>query len=358
MKNETKTLFFVIGRPRSGTTLLRTMLDAHPNIIVPPEYPVLLKLINTQAKIKHWNQKRLHRLFKTLKEKQLFDFWSWHLLQINDGQFYASLMNQTGNIHFEDIFKTFIAHTGSLFTKNEIKALGDKNPVYALYIALLFKRFPGAKFIFIIRDYRDQIVSMQKFRFEAPIPSLLAYRWKAINKLLLKLYKQHPGRSILIKYEDLVEDPEKWTKAICRFLGVAHSTSVMEFYQKVDAMKQSLPDGMFEKYHASLTRPINQDTVGLWKKSMDVSAIKAAECVAGNFGEQLGYVPVNKKFGIYLRFNAVFWSLYGFILYKTMFYGIFLPAWLRNTFDNILPKLVNVYYSLSSHKKLDKLQKD
>jgi len=57
-------LFFILGRPRSGTTLLRTLLDAHPQVKVPPEYPVVLQLYKKYGRIRQWDETTLEEFKK------------------------------------------------------------------------------------------------------------------------------------------------------------------------------------------------------------------------------------------------------------------------------------------------------
>ncbi len=52
-------IFFVVGRPRSGTTLLRTLFDAHPNVLVPPECQFIINLYPKYGKVTNWSKKNL-----------------------------------------------------------------------------------------------------------------------------------------------------------------------------------------------------------------------------------------------------------------------------------------------------------
>ena len=68
--------FFIIGRPRSGTTLLQTLLDAHPNVIIPPESAVIKECYERFGKVIVWDDKRIQELIHFLYEINKFETWN------------------------------------------------------------------------------------------------------------------------------------------------------------------------------------------------------------------------------------------------------------------------------------------
>ena len=71
--------FFVVGRPRSGTTLLRTLFDAHPNVSFPPECQFIVNLYPKYGKIIDWEEKQILSFYHDLIEQWLFDTWNMDL---------------------------------------------------------------------------------------------------------------------------------------------------------------------------------------------------------------------------------------------------------------------------------------
>ena len=167
-------IFFIVGRPRSGTTLLRTLFDAHPNSIVPPECQFIINLFPKYGKITHWHEKDLEEFYSELVKQWLFDLWPLDRQELRE-----NLMACTGEQSYGTICKVVYASYQSVFNHDKILALGDKNPGYAIYTRKLLKIFPKAKFIHIIRDYRDNFLSGM-----------------LISSSLLSLSQQKSGRSL------------------------------------------------------------------------------------------------------------------------------------------------------------------
>ena len=71
---ESLPLFFIIGRPRSGTTLLKTLFDAHPNVNIPIECPVFMALHNRYGETKYWSKNTLSLFYNDLLKLKRFDF--------------------------------------------------------------------------------------------------------------------------------------------------------------------------------------------------------------------------------------------------------------------------------------------
>ena len=193
MQNQQPTLFFILGRPRSGTTLLRTLLDGHPGIKVPPEYPVVLSLYNRFGKVKHWDPATLAAFYYAFREPLPSENWQYRFLQMNERELFRELKQMPAEVTFEKVFLTFYKHYTSIFPgKDSLLAIGDKNPIFATYADRLKKIFPDARFLFITRDYRDNYLSISRFRFEAPIIALQCYRWKYVSGIIHRFLKKFP----------------------------------------------------------------------------------------------------------------------------------------------------------------------
>ena len=100
-------------------------------------------------------------------------------------------------------------------TKSHIICI--KNPLYSLFIKDLKNLFPSAKFIHLVRDPRDTVLSYQKVPFDSNTTSTLAYRWNYYNQSILKQFKKHSIKPIILKYEELVTDPEKTLREFANF---------------------------------------------------------------------------------------------------------------------------------------------
>jgi hypothetical protein len=176
-----------------------------------------------------------------------------------------------------------------VFQHNEILALGDKNPGYTIYTEKLVRIFPEAKFIHIVRDYRDNFVSIKNVDFELPYISLTTAKWRIFLKRFRKAADRHPGTHLELRYEDLVSDPEKEFNAVCSFLDIPLSNIPLSFHEKKEEAAELYPKAILDKYQSSLFKKIDTSKVGIWKKKLKESEIRSADAVAGKYAASAGY---------------------------------------------------------------------
>ena len=340
--------FFIIGRPRSGTTLLRTMLDAHPNIIVPPEYPVILDLYNKYGRIKRWDLKQIKDFHKDFRRKQPKEFWKYEYLLVNEEALQKTLESITGEYaDFTDVFKVFYYHSRSLFGEKSIHLMGDKNPIYASFTNRLFKIFPDAKFIYLTRDYRDNYRSISKFEFEAPNIALQSYRWKYASKCFVRLASGKPGQFLHLRYEDLATEPEKQLQAVCSFLEIGYSHEMLRFHEKTNDAVALVGEEDFNKFHNGLNQPIHCNNLYGWKTQLSNRQTALADAAVGGYAELMGYERKYQEPAIKNSLLVLPWKIYGNILYKAMSAAEYLPARVRRVVAHLLPYLAKAYHSIS-----------
>ncbi len=303
-------VFFILGRPRSGTTLLRTLFDAHPNVATPIECAFIMNMSQKYEKIKNWTREDLLEFHSDVQKHIKFDTWNIDIEKMKN-----DLLLCEGENTFQTVCKVVYYDYISLFPKEEIKWIGDKNPVYATYTPLMLRLFPDAKFIHLVRDPRDNIISLKNVDFEGPFTALLAYRWQHSARKLYYIKKKHPNQFYTIRYEDLVKAPEKYYREMCDFLSLPYYGHVFEFYKKQDeAMKQFKTDKLM-KYHKSLLSPINTSKVDLWKTQLPDRDIRITEFVGGRWTKLYGYERKYKWPGFMAMFVSIPWLIYGSSLY-------------------------------------------
>ncbi len=264
-------MFFILGRPRSGTTLLRTLFDAHPNVKIPPEFPIILHLYQKFRKVKDWDEKTIELFVNTIFNSPSFNNQQFANFRIDRDTYTANLMTLAHNGTTLDFLKSFNFYSFTLFPKKKIEWIGDKNPPYSIYVKRFLKIFPDAKFICIVRDYRDNYISMKglsNLNLEAAVLSLQVSRWRYAVKLFLKYKKKYPGRFYIVRYEDLVKRQEEIFRELCSFLNIAYDPVVFDFFTKKDESLKFFPKEIIEKYHKSLLNPINTGRMNIWKKEL------------------------------------------------------------------------------------------
>ncbi len=292
-------LFFILGRPRTGSTLLRSLFDAHPNVIIPYEWPMLLLLQRQFGKVSHWDKPGLESFYRALFQPLRLSYWSirnWPGIDLE--LLHSNLLECEGEHSLETLLKVVYYHHTSFFGKKEILLIGDKNPAISNHPELLAKLFPEAKFIHLVRDYRDNLVSMLDVDFEMPNVTLLTYRWKYSFRLIEKSARLHPERFRTIRYEQFVKSPEKEFGSLCKFLNLPEDPSIANF----NAMKERITAGfspeIISRYFSSLLQPIDERKVGIYRQKLTERQIRIADLVAGSCAEKAGYKREVKKFSV------------------------------------------------------------
>jgi hypothetical protein len=211
---------FIVGYGRSGTKLLRSLLNGHSHIAIPDiETNFLPKWIS------EWES------YGDLEE--FHNFKKFYLIARREPFFYYQ--RERGNvINVKDWYKSCLSFdTGSVYealVKHYLPTTaiwGDKSPNHSRHMSAIKRTFPDAKFVHIVRDVRDCCLSAKrawKTNFYR-----CAQRWQDtlqdISKQICHLGK---GNIIEIRYEDLLENTDATLRKICRFLELDFEKSMLE----------------------------------------------------------------------------------------------------------------------------------
>lgn len=294
--------FFILGRPRSGTTLLRTILDAHPNIVIPPENS---NMIHLHFKYRHagvrWEAGNIDQLISDFTEgRAVKAFWRADF----DNARKMILGCSEDKIAFADIVKIIHYNYKSFHPKGEIMIIGDKSPVNSLYANELRLIFPNARFIHLFRDYRGNLSSMSDHDIFPPGNSTIVLLWKKSVNQIESLARKYPARYFTIRYEDFVTEPEKHTREICAFLNVPFLSSILDINQRKNGIEQAYNTKFIEEWQPDLMKEISTGNIHKWKNKLSQNAILLADYLVGDTGEKLGYEKMNHDFGALFRLRS------------------------------------------------------
>ncbi|MBP6976901.1 MAG: sulfotransferase [Bacteroidales bacterium] len=338
--------FFIIGRPRSGTTLLRFLFEAHPRVLVPPESPFIMNLYRKYRNVTEWDPSKIREFCDDVYRQRYFDKWL-----TGREHLYQRLLEKEGKSTFQTMVMQVWLSYNSVFEKEEIQWIGDKNPGYSLYVQRIHQLFPGAKIIHITRDYRDNYLSLIRVNFEVPIVPLVVFRWKFALKRMWKLKERIPDQIFSIRYEDLVAAPEHHFREICQFLGIPYDASVLSFYEKKSAVEKAYSNAEeIAQVHQSLFNPISAQRIDRWKTEMSPREIRIADLVAGKAAEKAGYKRQYTRFtpGLYLWILPTL--IYASVMYRLILLGDHLPFALRNFMNRSLGIFLKIYWKFNKRK--------
>jgi len=156
-------MFFLLGRGRSGTSLFQTILNAHKNIAVPPEAQFVTLLYKKYSK-SSWSKKEVLSFYDDLCLEPRVDNWKLDKDYLKERL--LNTLDEQGGTNYSKLCREVYSCYAVRKGKESFVVLGDKNPQYSLYVKQLIQVFPEAKFIHMIRDCRDNVLSFQKVDFD------------------------------------------------------------------------------------------------------------------------------------------------------------------------------------------------
>jgi len=324
-------MFFIFGRPRSGTTLLTTLFNAHPNVRIAPEFPVMLFLYQHFRKVKIWDEATIRSFVDHVFEYSKFSLRRVENLKLDKEVIVGELLKykEVGSIQL--FLKSINYFAYSVYDKEETLWIGDKNPIYSIYINRIRNIFPDSKFICIIRDYRDNYVSIKKLAekdiaVEAPVLTLQVARWRYFVRLFLDCKRRFPDKYYILRYEDLVTEQEKTFRSLSEFIGLPYDPSVFDFYKKKDEVSKVYGNTIWDKFHENLLHPVNTGRMNTWQDKLTSQEEKMADQIAGKYADKLGYQRQYKGFSLWLFLKSAPMLMYNNILLMLMISGTYLPA--------------------------------
>ncbi len=277
-------LLFILGRGRSGTTLLSKILNAHSDIAVAPEgffaYSLKAKYQNAS-----WDARTIQAFLRDLKLENRIKTWDLNFEKLE------SSLKQLAHPTYPKVCKAVYEQYAERIGKPNPEWVVDKNPHYALFPNAILQAFPQSRALFICRDYRDNILSYKQVPFDTSKTNALAYRWYYSNKHLLASSDKHPTRGKWISYEALTAEPQEQVTDICEFLGVPFQDQMMRFYESED------PNFYGQSYYwfAETKNPLHTGHQKKWHQKMGVDDTLVADAMCQPFARQLGYLPTKMK---------------------------------------------------------------
>ncbi|MBN1951927.1 MAG: sulfotransferase [Bacteroidales bacterium] len=275
-------VFFIIGRGRSGSTLLRSVFDAHPQVKVPLESRFVQMLYYRYHGRKSWKPEHAAELIRDLEH-------GFEPPDLDKVQFAADLQAHASELSFSNICKLIYLNIKPVPDRKDIQWIGDKNPRYSFFTETLLKLFPNARFIHLVRDYRDNISSIarsHKTLGESANPCIATGRWKFYNQVIERVKKKYPGRFITLRFEDLVNEPEKEVRRLCDFLSLEFLPSMLSYHKNIDSLYK---DKTFSTLHGSLKNPFDTSRIGMWQQAVPLKTIRRCEVLAGRLPEKYSY---------------------------------------------------------------------
>jgi Sulfotransferase family len=267
------------GCPRSGTTLLRTMLHAHPELAIPRETRFVLESWGRRRKfgdLRHEANRR--RLARWIFMRKMTDADRLGLDPETAVERLVAAPPTIGSL-LAECFVMFAEKHGK-------RRWGDKRPMYASRIAPVIDLFPSAHFINVVRDPRACVASLRKLNWYdgsiVPSVELWERSLRAVDAMRGSLA---PDQLLDVRYEELVLDPEATLERVTALIGASADEEAMaqmlRFYEVKETRSQ--------RYHSNLERPLDASRVSGWAESLSPEEIAFVEEETEPLMERWGY---------------------------------------------------------------------
>jgi hypothetical protein len=263
----------VLGVRRSGTTLLRVMLDRNDALAIPDESYFVPQLAR-----RHRRAVRPAAFIDDLKRLPTLVEWGVSPEAVGTRLRPGMTIGEA----IAAVFETYAAERGK-------PRWGDKTPLYMQYLPLLERLFPTAHFVHLVRDGRDAATSFLSVptgimtagwghpRDAVGFAAQWASEVRDAQALGRKLGEE---RYLELRYEALVADPAGSLRQVCRFAGLAYDDAMLGYVGHTESARK--------EHQQRLNEP---PRVGVrdWRTEMPADDVASFERVAGDLLAELGY---------------------------------------------------------------------
>jgi hypothetical protein len=243
---------FLVGASRSGTTLLRLMLNEHPDLAIPSESHFIGTLFDRFGPDATLSGEALDRALEVVVG---FAQWREDFTQTE-----AELRAAVGSgpltmaALIDRIFRLEVGPGPARW--------GDKSPPYLRWVEGLLTCFPAGQAIAIVRDPRDVYLSLERLGWFGSSTWDIG-RYLAASGRYVEQWTQRfsADRFTVVRYEDLVLHTQTTLRAVCDYLGLPFAAGMEGFFRNAE---RNVPQRELDVQHTKLVRPPSSDDVGRW----------------------------------------------------------------------------------------------
>jgi hypothetical protein len=270
--------FFIVGSGRCGSTLLRAMLEAHPDVHIPPESG-LASMVREYRRYSRlpWTVV-LRILLAPLGYERTWEPW-----ELAPGPLFRALLglpSEARNLATV-LDALYRAHTRA--HKPLASRWGDKTPPHTPELPALQAVFPDLQVIHLVRDGRDVVQSFMRVS-QAGLP-YFAQAWLRAVRTAQAFGARHPRQYLEVRYEDLVREPHAIIQRVATFLDLAFDERMLRHHELAlqlgDVERHPRLQGVWE--------PVYQTSVGRWRTALDAHQIAQLDRLLGPTLTALGY---------------------------------------------------------------------
>jgi len=279
---------FIVGMPRSGTTLLRTALTSHSAIRIGPETHFLnYWLPRHGGRID--SRQDFERFWSAFRDSRQFDELGL------DARSMHRLLTAGGTPEFRTVLQSLLSEHARRHGK---RRWGEKTPAHHEHMDTLFDWFPNARVLYLVRDPRAVTASLMDVPWAESRVEVHAGRWRESIRILQR-WEADP-RVCVVYYEALVTDAEATLHTICDFLDEPFEAAMLS--RRHFALNEIGPDGWRGRHHRRAMGPISTASLTKWRGRLSHLQVATVEYLTRRGMRRHGYPMLTSGPG------AVAWS--------------------------------------------------
>jgi hypothetical protein len=273
--------------PRSGTTLLSAMLDAHPNISIAPETHFLSEWMRRYRGVDIREDEAFRRFWAHFSSTSYFG---------NLGIPADSAKQYIDSLEEHDYKDVFSAILRLYAEKRDKKRWGEKTPTHFYFIDTLLNWYPSSKVIHMVRDPRAVVASRLKMPWAEKTVEDIAFQWQKSVDLFGR--QNENARVYALKYEALILNSASELQGLCRFLEESYSDHMLDFWRNSDSLRTGEP------WKANVRNPVEQKHLDKWRLELSQKQIAVTEHIAARGMSAFAYQAVAAPINPYQRLKV------------------------------------------------------
>jgi hypothetical protein len=257
--------FFIVGCPRSGTTMLQQALNRHSRVLIPPETKFFFSFLGQplRGQLRHIDRLEADLGIRLPRPARV-------VRSVDEGRGFYELMAR---------------RYAARFDKEDLTHFGEKTPEHTGLLPRIFETFPDARVVVIYRDGRDVASSLTRVPWMSSNLYVNFAVWLYYDWVIRRFQAAGPRRDVcFVRYEDLVAAPETELRSVLGFLGLPYEPAVAQGYGN----REGVPDRE-RPWKARALEPITPGRVGAFRGELTEAQVATLERLGGGALRALGY---------------------------------------------------------------------
>jgi hypothetical protein len=325
--NDNNGPIFIVGANRSGTTLLRLMLNAHPRVAIPEEL-LYFRSFYAGCPVESWRQPDLSPSVYAGIVRDFVD----RTAQLHPELDAPAVTREILNNGPHDLRRPYSIVLDRWARHHGKPRWGEKTPGNLFYVDIIRDMYPEARFLHVVRDPRAGVASMQKTDFFPDDIAFNALSRRKHDRVGRRLLETHvaPDHWMVVRYEDLTTHPETVLCEVCTCIGEKYDPAMLAYHETSSAFMKEEAAATF---NAAATQPVTAKKIDAWKQTLTDRDVALIESICTTEMRRYGYEPTATDLPLDVRLErrmkSAYWHLQSLRNRHNRHYTVKHPAFAR-----------------------------